>query len=436
MEEGPALVDVIRAALEHRAHGIEYALTRALAVRWPDSFVLHTSDGDFDFERFAAAGHAELTPFDGFVAQHAHTWSDRVYDRATIIAGSVRWSGSAPLRFLKVSWPAGACDEEHVFLAAPSREVAERFFETVCRWSDDLRGSVLVFDRGYWGKSKALYDDIANTRVEDLMLPPGRRDQIVGDLQRFLDRRVEYEQLSVPWKRGVLLSGPPGNGKTMCIKVLANVLRVRDERGDRPIDPLYVRSLAVQHYPDHYTIGEVFERARRQAPCLLIFEDLDSLVTDTNRSVFLNELDGLAVNSGLLVIASTNHAGRLDPALRDRPSRFDRTWHFALPEVGERRRYLESWDARVDERLRLSADHHAEIAARTDGFSFAYLKELLVSSTMRWIDEGVGPTSLGALVLDQVGALREQMRAAEHAAPRKRLTSESPSADDDDDDDP
>ena len=68
----------------------------------------------------------------------------------------------------------------------------------------------------------------------------------------------------------------------------------------------------------------VFAKARIEAPCVLILEDLDSLINDSNRSFFLNQLDGLENNDGLLVIGSTNHYDRLDPAITKRPSRFDR----------------------------------------------------------------------------------------------------------------
>lgn len=68
----------------------------------------------------------------------------------------------------------------------------------------------------------------------------------------------------------------------------------------------------------------VFGKARAEAPCVLILEDLDSLINDGNRSFFLNQLDGLEDNDGILVIGSTNHYDRLDPAITKRPSRFDR----------------------------------------------------------------------------------------------------------------
>ena len=71
-------------------------------------------------------------------------------------------------------------------------------------------------------------------------------------------------------------------------------------------------------------MSQVFAKARAEAPCVLILEDLDSLINDGNRSFFLNQLDGLEDNDGLLVIGSTNHYDRLDPAITKRPSRFDR----------------------------------------------------------------------------------------------------------------
>jgi hypothetical protein len=71
-------------------------------------------------------------------------------------------------------------------------------------------------------------------------------------------------------------------------------------------------------------MADVFIKARESAPCAIILEDLDSLITDQNRSFFLNQLDGLEGNDGLLVIGTTNHLDKLDPGLSTRPSRFDR----------------------------------------------------------------------------------------------------------------
>ena len=69
---------------------------------------------------------------------------------------------------------------------------------------------------------------------------------------------------------------------------------------------------------------DIFNKARQLSPCVLILEDLDSLINNRNRSFFLNQLDGIVGNDGLLVVATTNHFAQLDPGLSSRPSRFDR----------------------------------------------------------------------------------------------------------------
>lgn len=72
------------------------------------------------------------------------------------------------------------------------------------------------------------------------------------------------------------------------------------------------------------SMAAVFSKARQLSPCVIILEDLDSLINNSNRSFFLNQLDGLEGNDGLLVIGTTNHFDQLDPGLSTRPSRFDR----------------------------------------------------------------------------------------------------------------
>ena len=93
-----------------------------------------------------------------------------------------------------------------------------------------------------------------------------------------------------------------------------------DKRGHAP---LYVKTFR-SWMGEEAAMQAVFDKARQMAPCVLILEDLDSLINDGNRSFFLNQLDGLEGNDGLLIIGSTNHFDRLDPALNSRPSRFDR----------------------------------------------------------------------------------------------------------------
>ena len=99
----------------------------------------------------------------------------------------------------------------------------------------------------------------------------------------------------------------------------------------------------------------MFAQARETVPCILVLEDLDSLITEHNRSFFLNELDGFAANTGVVTIASTNYPERLDAAILARPSRFDRKYHFGLPGAAERLAYMELWRAGLDDAMRPTA---------------------------------------------------------------------------------
>lgn len=108
------------------------------------------------------------------------------------------------------------------------------------------------------------------------------------------------------------------------------------------------------------------------------------MVEEKVRSYFLNEVDGLDSNDGILMIGSTNHLDRLDPAIAKRPSRFDRKYHFRLPDEQERALYCEYWFRKlVDHPLvAFSRELCPVIAKLTEGFSFAYLKELFVTSLL------------------------------------------------------
>jgi AAA+ superfamily predicted ATPase len=122
----------------------------------------------------------------------------------------------------------------------------------------------------------------------------------------------------------------------------------------------------------------------------------------------LNELDGFAGNDGILTLATTNHPERLDPAIVDRPSRFDRKYPFDLPGGDERLRYISQWNASLRPALHLSPEAVERVGLQTDGFSFAYLKELFLSATMRWIESGEAG-SMDAIMAEQVPVLHDQM---------------------------
>lgn len=85
------------------------------------------------------------------------------------------------------------------------------------------------------------------------------------------------------------------------------------ERSPR-VSTLYVRSLQSFMGPEA-AIQSIFQKAREFAPCYLVLEDIDTIISDDVRSYFLNEVDGLKSNDGIFIVASTNHLDRLDPGI-------------------------------------------------------------------------------------------------------------------------
>jgi len=152
-----------------------------------------------------------------------------------------------------------------------------------------------------------------------------------------------------------------------------------------------------------------------------VLEDLDSLINGQNRSFFLNQVDGLEGNDGLLIVGTTNHFDMLDPALSGRPSRFDRKFLFDDPDLGERAQYAKYWQEKLHSNKSVAFPEHlvTDIAGMTDRFSFAYLKEAFVSSLVLLAGfEGEKP-SFESVMKSQIKTLRDQIdKGPQHAVPR------------------
>ncbi|OCT53955.1 ATP-dependent Zn protease [Cladophialophora carrionii] len=247
------------------------------------------------------------------------------------------------------------------------------------RWESVLHDEIWVFNQGYWQKDPFLYRSILKSRWEDVILDDDLKTDLVDTVERFFDTRDVYDRLRVPWKRGVIFYGPPGNGKTISIKATMHTLYKRDP----PVPTLYVKSL-VGFVPAEYSIESIFRKARQEAPCYLVFEDLDSLVTDQVRSFFLNAVDGLSENEGIFMVGSTNHLERLDPGIAKRPSRFDRKYLFPDPDFHQRVKYCHFWQRKLSDNKDIEfPDEICGAAAKiTDGFSFAYIQEAFVSALL------------------------------------------------------
>ena len=378
---------------------IAYHASRHLAATYPDRAIVEGSDCDFSkLFAFAGSGGCRLRPEGSTHNQVPAWWSAEfgVVEYPRNAWFEVDWQGHA-LDVVVMDWDHG-CSPYH-FVMADSPEVARGFYGAVCGHKPAMTDELMVFDGGSWTESGRLLRQIGGATLDNLILPEKLKGAILLDVRRFFEARPAYEKHGVPWKRGLLFVGPPGNGKTHAIKALVNESR-------RPC--LYVKTFDSENFTDETGIRRVFARARESSPCLLVFEDLDALINDDNRSFFLNELDGFAANAGILTIATTNHPEKLDPAILDRPSRFDRKYHFGLPALEERQAFIDRWNRKLEPEARLGDGGVIDAAERSEGFSFAYLQELLLSTLMAWIAEGEhGP--MDAILGGQLATLREQM---------------------------
>jgi AAA+ superfamily predicted ATPase len=409
------LDDRLDDALSNAASATSFRIHRGLVDLFPDQAVLETGEGEFDPWDYGKAGHCDIAPREGVFSQLESGW-DRPHRGVSIFPGNaclaVRWNDHA-LVVVKASWSQGAYERvTRHWVVADSIPIAQSFFLAVTEWCHAPKEEVLAFNGGCWTKSKELYAAISNASFDDLILAGDLKSAIRQDFERFLASRAEYETYRVPWKRGVLFVGPPGNGKTHCLRATVKFLNV---------PCLYVQSLQAKYETDDANILKVFKHARSLTPCCLVFEDLDAMITPENRSFFLNQLDGFSDNPGILTLATTNHPERLDPAILSRPSRFDRKYHFDLPALTERAAYIESWNRKFQPAMRLGDDESQRVAEATDGFSFAYIKELFVSSMMAWmVEKRAG--GMPKILDEQLAVLREHMKSETSAAPEKAGT--------------
>ncbi|KAL1511793.1 hypothetical protein AB1Y20_005079 [Prymnesium parvum] len=166
---------------------------------------------------------------------------------------------------------------------------------------------------------------VARRPLDSVVLSPaGAAAAVRDDCARFLARRAWYGARGIPYRRGYLLHGPPGTGKTSLVGALAGELQL----------PIYSLSLASGRLTDD-TLAEALAAAAPR--CLLLLEDVDAAFGGREGaggarltfSGLLNAIDGVAAQEGRLLFMSTNHLDRLDAALV-RPGRVDVRVHLGL----------------------------------------------------------------------------------------------------------
>jgi hypothetical protein len=203
-----------------------------------------------------------------------------------------------------------------------------------------------------------------DTSWEDLFLPKVIKDELKGLVENFLESKKFYLEKKIPWKRGILLYGKPGNGKTSIIRTIMSMYNFKP--------------VTIVPGANDEVIREAFSYAEEQSPSLLYFEDLDSLLEKSvDISSFLNLMDGISAKNGLLIIATANEVKKLKSNITDRPSRFDRKFEIPLPNQEMAYIYLKKWFGNLINIKKCK--EIAKYAAKYE-FSYAYLKELYISA--------------------------------------------------------
>ena len=238
---------------------------------------------------------------------------------------------------------------------------------------------------------------------QQLVLDPRVTRLVRRDFELFFEREAWFHAHHLPFRRGYLFYGPPGNGKSSVIKVMA---------AHPAIEPFFINFEACEL--DDSALFSLFEQAHRSAPSLVIMEDLDRVfpkgkghARGISFHALVNCLDGIGTQDGLIVAATANDPTALDSAILQRPGRFDRVVAFAPPTAVLRRCYWLSLNPQ------LSGSGFEHVIQQTQGFSFAQLRETYILAGQLAFEEGreISAEDLGQAVEWQRSGSEELKRA-------------------------
>jgi cell division protease FtsH len=232
-----------------------------------------------------------------------------------------------------------------------------------------------------FGKSKAKFQMEPNTGVTfDDVAGVDEAKADFEEVVEFLKRPERFTAVGAKIPKGVLLVGPPGTGKTLLAKAIAGEAGV----------PFF--SISGSEFVEMFVgvgasrVRDLFKKAKENAPCIIFVDEIDAVGRSRGAGVgggndereqtlnqLLTEMDGFEGNTGIIVVAATNRADVLDPALL-RPGRFDRQVSVDVPDVKGRLEILNvhAKNKKVNPEISLT-----EVAKRCPGFSGADLANLM-----------------------------------------------------------
>lgn len=222
----------------------------------------------------------------------------------------------------------------------------------------------------------------------------------VKEIVEFLKSPKKFTRVGAKIPKGIILVGPPGTGKTLLAKAVAGEAKV----------PFF--SISGSAFVEMFVgvgasrVRDLFRNAKERTPCIVFIDEIDAIGRSRGRGAYLSgsnderestlnqlltEMDGFDTNSGVVVLAATNRADLLDPALL-RPGRFDRHIYLELPNIRERE---EIFKVHI-KRLLLSDDVDIKVlASQTPGFSGADIANICNEAAL--ITARRGKSSVGKI---------------------------------------
>jgi AAA+ superfamily predicted ATPase len=278
------------------------------------------------------------------------------------------------------------------------------------------RRQVVSFGRNMFGERETVlsFHRRPSMTLDDLILPTETVDAITRQVVGVAHHRAQLLAAGQHLKRGLLLYGPPGVGKTHTVRYLMSELT------ETTIVQLAGNTL--------HMIGAACSVARTLQPAMIVVEDVDLIAEDRDMYAgaspvlfqLLNEMDGLAEDADVVFLLTTNRADLLEPALAERPGRVDQAVALEKPDAEARRRLFELYRGALD----VDAGRLDSVLGRTDGVTASFLKELLRRAAVLAAEaapdgsEPAGPLSVTA---DQLDASLDELLDTRNAMTRVLL---------------
>ncbi len=271
-----------------------------------------------------------------------------------------------------------------------------------------------------FGNSRAKLERNSKPRFTDVAGADEEKEELT-ELVAFLKNPKKFTEMGAKIPRGVLLVGPPGTGKTLLARAVAGEANV----------PFY--SISGSEFVEMFVgvgagrVRDMFKKAKENAPCIIFIDEIDAVGRQRGTGVggghdereqtlnqLLVEMDGFEGNEGVIILAATNRADVLDPALL-RPGRFDRQIRVSNPDKRARSQILKVHARNKHFAPDVDFDN---IAQRTPGFSGAELANVLNEAALLAVRSGHQMITLSDVdeAIDRVigGPAKKSRKYTEH----------------------